>query len=425
MDPSYNDSSYNQQASNDEGDIKPYLLNIAKPSTQTIGNTSIVIRPNSGVDLKLFVGQIPKEWDENMVTQFFSGYGEILESQVIRDNKNNQSKGCAFVKFASMTKAEEAKKMIETSNTVLPGATNAIQIRWADGEDQRLGVDEHTNPKLFVGSIPKNATEENLKDVFSQFGGIEELVLMREPDGASKGCAFIKFRTKEEALLAMRIVNGNVYLGGSSKPMEVRFAENKKKPTTSFTNPTETSQSTRPASTYTPPTNPALMNPASNMPFYKYMTTDGTATAYYWNPFTRQTQWEEPPPGSLVYPEAPEAPYIVKSAVASMPKKPGPTGCNLFVFHLPNEWSEDQLYSYFKDFGSITSCRIMKDRQTNRSRGFGFISYDNAQSAQMAIQKMNGFQAGAKRLKVDLKKDTQDGGDFTNQMASGTKFNPY
>jgi len=110
MDPSYNDSSYNQQASNDEGDIKPYLLNIAKPSTQTIGNTSIVIRPNSGVDLKLFVGQIPKEWDENMVTQFFSGYGEILESQVIRDNKNNQSKGCAFVKFASMTKAEEAKK---------------------------------------------------------------------------------------------------------------------------------------------------------------------------------------------------------------------------------------------------------------------------------------------------------------------------
>jgi len=45
----------------------------------------------------------------------------------------------------------------------------------------------------------------------------------------------------------------------------------------------------------------------------------------------------------------------------------------------------------------------------------------------MAIQKMNGFQAGSKRLKVDLKKDGQEsgGGDYTNQMASGTKFNPY
>ncbi len=107
-----------------------------------------------------------------MVTQFFSGYGEILESQVIRDTKTNQSRGCAFVKFASMTKAEEAKKLIETKGTVLPGvqpyplffltflkATNAIQIRWADGEDQRLGVDEHTIPKLFVGSIPKSASE--------------------------------------------------------------------------------------------------------------------------------------------------------------------------------------------------------------------------------------------------------------------------
>ena len=107
-----------------------------------------------------------------------------------------------------------------------------------------------------------------MKDVFSQFGGIEELVLMREPDGASKGCAFIKFRTKEEALLAMRIVNGNVYLGGSSKPMEVRFAENKKKPTTSFTSPTETHQSARPQQAYSnPQTNPALMNPASVIKF--------------------------------------------------------------------------------------------------------------------------------------------------------------
>ena len=34
-----------------------------------------------------------------------------------------------------------------------------IQINWADGEDQRLGIDEHSIPKLFVGSLPKNATD--------------------------------------------------------------------------------------------------------------------------------------------------------------------------------------------------------------------------------------------------------------------------
>ena len=38
---------------------------------------------------------------------------------------------------------------------------------------------------------------------------------------------------------------------------------------------------------------------------------------------------------------------------------------------------------------------------------------------------MNGFQAGSKRLKVDLKKDGPEGGDYTNQMGSQNKFNPY
>jgi hypothetical protein len=73
------------------------------------------------------------------------------------------------------------------------------------------------------------------------------------------------------------------------------------------------------------------------------MSPDGTP--YYWNPHTRQTQWEEPPPGSLVYPEPPEQPYIVKASFQQPKstdgegKKQGPSGSNLFIFHLPTEWS--------------------------------------------------------------------------------------
>ena len=52
---------------------------------------------------------------------------------------------------------------------------------------------------------------------------------MRDPDGTSKGCAFIRFKNKEDALIAMRFLNGNVYLAGSDKPIEVRFAEKKAK----------------------------------------------------------------------------------------------------------------------------------------------------------------------------------------------------
>jgi hypothetical protein len=56
----------------------------------------------------------------------------------------------------------------------------------------------------------------------------------------------------------------------------------------------------------------------------------------------------------------------------------------------------------------------------------GFVSYDNNQSAMMAIQKMNGFQAGAKKLKVQVKKgDDDEDQDTTNSLSQGTKFTPY
>ncbi len=147
------DSHYDQQqnqSSERNSDLKPSLFNLSTPSQMKINNVflhneslSIIsfTRPlwlfdlimekstlNSLLDkflkngASLFSSRTALTFsrDESMVTDFFSGYGEILESQVIRDSKG-QSKGCAFVKFASMTKAEEAKKNIETRSISLPG----------------------------------------------------------------------------------------------------------------------------------------------------------------------------------------------------------------------------------------------------------------------------------------------------------------
>lgn len=47
----------------------------------------------------------------------------------------------------------------------------------------------------------------------------------------------------------------------------------------------------------------------------------------------------------------------------------------------------------------------MVEKETGRSRGFGFVSYDNTTSAEQAIKAMNGFQVGRKRLKVQHKKE--------------------
>ncbi|CAH0475814.1 unnamed protein product [Peronospora belbahrii] len=99
----------------------------------------------------------------------------------------------------------------------------------------------------------------------------------------------------------------------------------------------------------------------------------------------------------------------------------GPPGCNLFVFHIPNDMTNQDLFNYFATFGNVISARIMVEKETGRSRGFGFVSYDNASSADAAIKGMNGFQVGRKRLKVQHKKEKSQGpmfGDMTGHMDS-------
>lgn len=79
----------------------------------------------------------------------------------------------------------------------------------------------------------------------------------------------------------------------------------------------------------------------------------------------------------------------------------------------------------FLPFGTVISAKVFIDKQTNLSKCFGeyilcllalvtdsrltgFVSYDNPMSAQAAIQAMNGFQIGMKRLKVQLKRPKSD-----------------
>ncbi len=67
------------------------------------------------------------------------------------------------------------------------------------------------------------------------------------------------------------------------------------------------------------------------------------------------------------------------------------------------------MFDLFAPFGNVVSARIMVERDTGRSRGFGFVSFDNSESADAAIRQLDGFTIGGKRLKVSLKKEITDG----------------
>ena len=69
----------------------------------------------------------------------------------------------------------------------------------------------------------------------------------------------------------------------------------------------------------------------------------------------------------------------------------GPDGANLFIFHIPNHFTNLDMWHLFCHYGNLLSVRIMVEKDTGRSRGFGFVSYDSPDAAAMAIKELNGF----------------------------------
>nr|CCD15797.1 unnamed protein product [Trypanosoma congolense IL3000] len=75
---------------------------------------------------------------------------------------------------------------------------------------------------------------------------------------------------------------------------------------------------------------------------------------------------------------------------------------NLMVNYIPTTVDEVQLRQLFERFGPIESVKIVCDRETRQSRGYGFVKFQSAASAQQAIASLNGFVILNKRLKVAL-----------------------
>ncbi len=73
----------------------------------------------------------------------------------------------------------------------------------------------------------------------------------------------------------------------------------------------------------------------------------------------------------------------------------------LYVGSLPYSVTEDELRNIFAGFGTVESARIIKDKFTDQSKGFGFVEMSSAEEAQKAIEGINGKQFGGRTLIVN------------------------
>jgi RNA recognition motif-containing protein len=74
---------------------------------------------------------------------------------------------------------------------------------------------------------------------------------------------------------------------------------------------------------------------------------------------------------------------------------------NIYVGNLSYGMSEDELRNAFGAFGDVSSVKILMDRETGRSRGFGFVEMPNPAEAEKAIAQLNGKDVGGRALRIN------------------------
>jgi len=82
----------------------------------------------------------------------------------------------------------------------------------------------------------------------------------------------------------------------------------------------------------------------------------------------------------------------------------------LYVGNLSFTSTEDELRELFEQHGPTASVRVITDRETGRSRGFGFVEFEEAANADKALEALDGQEMGGRPLRVNEAQDRQRGG---------------
>ena len=82
----------------------------------------------------------------------------------------------------------------------------------------------------------------------------------------------------------------------------------------------------------------------------------------------------------------------------------------MFVGSLSWDTNDDRLHEAFSPFGEITEATVVSDRDTGRSRGFGFVTFSDDEGADKAVAALNGTELDGRTIKVDVAKPRERSG---------------
>uniref|UniRef100_A0A1B6F3I1 RRM domain-containing protein n=1 Tax=Cuerna arida TaxID=1464854 RepID=A0A1B6F3I1_9HEMI len=370
---------------------------------------------------KLFVGMLSKRCTEVDVRAMFEPFGFIEECTVLREN-NGQSKGCAFVTYNTRQCALNAIKAIHHSFT-MEGCTSAVVVKFADTpkeKDQRRLqqlqsdiLNALTQPSYYNAMGQQLGTDSQPYITASQLQLLQQL----QNSGQTNLGAQLLLHNSPALTNLSALNNSTASLGDINQanlqslaslanfstvnPMSMQnlvtlaaiTAANTVSPTAhSSLTGSATAAAALLGKAASPATGTTTLN-ALNSPLNGITSTTLSVPDAYTH-FTNNYEQM-----ALRY-----AGNGTAAKYHHQKQAEGPEGANLFIYHLPPDFTDRNLAETFCPYGTVISAKVFMDKETNMSKCFGFVSYDNILSAQVAIQNLNGYHVSGKKLKVEVKR---------------------
>jgi ELAV like protein 2/3/4 len=357
----------------------------ATSTTSTQSSTYIESKTN------LIINYLPATLAHDEFKQLFVSYGELESCRLVCDKHTGQSLCYGFVNYVHADDADKAYKSVNG----LKIHNKMIKVSFA-----RPSCESIKGANLYVCGIPKNWTEIELNQYFSQCGHIiTSRILLNQQNGTSKGDGFIRFDKRDEALYAISKLNGTRPTNDSKDTLTVKMA-NYNDPKTFSTNSQILPQHPkaylnvnslkRQVSTMNLLQKTLDLNMVPRNPFINSLNSTTTPTPI---PQTQSNTIDFP---LTTLNDSHQRLFPITQIMPNL-------GWCLFVYNLPPEADEVLLWQLFGPFGAIQNIKVIRDLKTKTCKGFSFVTMTNYDDAVLAITALNGYTLGNRILQVSFK----------------------
>jgi CUG-BP- and ETR3-like factor len=376
--------------------------------------------------IKLFVGGLTDSISKDMLQQELQQHAPVDEVIVLMNPSTGTTKGSGF---AFVVGKKNADALISAMRDyVVPSVGKMLKVDYALGELDRLKVmrPATSDTKLFIGNLPRDFQREHLENMLRKYNPREIHCIPLKEGINSKGSAFCIVSSMAVARQVISELDGKYTIPGcdSSFPITVKVAESDQEKLLRKNQGAAMGM----AAMYQPHGGMVGMNAMGMDPYYMMQQQQqqqqygmqGAAAGY------DQMQQYAAAAGGVYGGDHSQYAYAGSSmqqayktpGVGGGATHAGPPGANVFVFNLPLNVDEAALHQMFCRFGQVVSTRVCKDITTRQSKGYGFVSFTQEQSALSACASLNGYMLGDKKLTVEIK-------DAGGRARNGNRANPY